>query len=182
MEIIVSMNFLAISGSLRKASYNTAALNALKTLAPSHTDIIVFSKLGEIPLFNPDRESEVIPALEELRMLLAQADGLIISSPEYAHGISGVLKNLLDWLVGGFEFVNKPIMLINTSPRANIALSSLREIVKTMSGVIVESSCVSVPLLGSSLNCQEIVKHSEFSTLLSYGLKEFSKEVKKQKI
>jgi len=182
MELIASMNFLAISGSLRQASYNTAALNALKLLAPSHTKIIVFNSLGEIPLFNPDREGEVIPALEELRTLLAKSDGLIISSPEYAHGISGVLKNSLDWLVGGFEFVNKPIMLINTSPRANIALSSLREVVKTMSGVVVENACISIPLLGSNLNCQEIVKHSEFSALLCSGLKEFSKEVTKQKI
>ena len=178
----MSMNFLAISGSLRKASYNTAALNALKILAPSNTNIIVFNKLAEIPLFNPDREGEIIPALEELRTLLAKADGLIISSPEYAHGISGVLKNSLDWLVGGFEFVNKPIMLINTSPRANIALNSLREVVKTMSGLIVESSCISVPLLGSGLNYQEIVKHSELSVLLCAGLEEFSREVAKQKI
>ena len=176
------MNYLAVSGSLRKASYNSAALNALKILAPSHTNIIVFNKLAEIPLFNPDREGEIIPALEELRTLLAKADGLIISSPEYAHGISGVLKNSLDWLVGGFEFVNKPIMLINTSPRANFALNSLREVVVTMSGVIVENSCISVPLLGSNLNSQEIVKHTEFSAILCSGLKKFSKEVKKKKI
>jgi chromate reductase, NAD(P)H dehydrogenase (quinone) len=182
MEIIESINFLAISGSLRKASYNTAALNALKILAPNHADIIVFSKLGEIPLFNPDREGEEIPVLEELRRLIAQADGLIIASPEYAHGISGVLKNALDWLVSGFEFVNKPIMLINTSPRANIALDSLREIVKTMSGVIVESSCVSVPLLGSGMDCQQIVEHPEFSALLCSDLEEFSQAVQQLKI
>jgi chromate reductase, NAD(P)H dehydrogenase (quinone) len=176
------MNILAISGSLREASYNTAALNALKFLAPSNTNIIIFNRIGEMPLFNPDREDELMPALEELRRLLAKADGLIISSPEYAHGISGVLKNSLDWLVSGCEFVNKPIMLINTSPRANIALDSLREIIKTMSGLIIESSCVSVPLLGSGLNLQEIIKNKEISVLLSSGLKNFSVEIESLKI
>lgn len=176
------MEFLAISGSLRKASYNTAAINALKLLAPSHIHINIFSRLGELPLFNPDREGEIIPVLEELRNLLATSDGLIISSPEYAHGISGVLKNALDWLVSGSEFVHKPVMLINTSPRAYHALESLREIVTTMSGNIIEKAYVAIPLLGSNLNVEGIVNHAEFSTLLSAGLYEFSNEIISRKI
>ena len=176
------MNFLAISGSLRKDSYNTAAINALKLLAPSHTHINIFSRLGELPLFNLDREDEVIPVLEELRNMLANADGLIISSPEYAHGISGVLKNALDWLVSGSEFVHKPVMLINTSHRAFHALESLREIVTTMSGDIIDKACVAVPLLGSNLNAEEIVNHTELSALLSAGLHEFVDEIRNRKI
>ncbi|WP_189420397.1 NADPH-dependent FMN reductase [Cellvibrio zantedeschiae] len=171
------MNFLAISGSLRKTSYNTAALNALKRLAPENIEIIIFGLLDEIPLFNPDRELEIIPAVVELRKLLSTADGLIIASPEYAHGISGVLKNALDWLVSGPEFVNKPIMLINTSPRAYIAMDALREVVTTMSGIIIESACVSVPLLGSNMNCNEIIAHHEMADLLRCGLHEFTKEI-----
>jgi NAD(P)H-dependent FMN reductase len=181
-KYIITMNFLAISGSLRQASYNTAAINALKLLAPSHIHVNIFSRLSELPLFNPDREDEVIPVLEELRSLLANADGLIISSPEYAHGISGVLKNTLDWLVSGSEFVHKPIMLINTSPRAFHAIESLREIVTTMSADIIDKAYVAVPLLGSNLNVGEIVSHPEFSALLSAGLHEFCKEIMNRKI
>lgn len=176
------MNFLALSGSLRKASYNTAAINALKLMAPSHIHINIFSRLDELPLFNPDRDDEVIAVREELRNMLANSDGLIISSPEYAHGISGVLKNTLDWLVSGSEFVHKPVMLINTSPRAYYALESLREIVKTMSGDIIDKAYVAVPLLSSNLNAEGIVNHVEFSVLLSAGLREFSNEIMNRKI
>jgi chromate reductase len=171
------MNFLALSGSLRQASYNTAAINALKLLAPSHIHINIFSRLDELPLFNPDREGEIISALEELKNLLANADGLIIASPEYAHGISGVLKNTLDWLVSGNEFVHKPVMLINTSPRAYHALESLREIVKTMSGNIIDKAYVAVPLLGGNLDAKSIIDHKEFSVLLVSGLFEFGKAI-----
>lgn len=171
------MNFLAISGSLRQLSYNSAALHALKMLAPSHTRIHIFNKLNDIPLFNPDSENDVIPALEELRILLSDADGLILASPEYAHGISGVMKNTLDWLVSGVEFINKPIMLINTSPRAHHALDSLREVITTMSGNIIENACITIPLLGSNLNAEEIVARDELATLLKSGLDNFCEEI-----
>ena len=61
----------------------------------------------------------------EFRTVIGAADGLLISSPEYARGVAGVMKNALDWLVASFEFPNKPVALINTSPRATHALAAL---------------------------------------------------------
>ncbi len=98
-----SVKLLALSGSLRKTSYNKAAIETLKVLAPNYIEITV-GEIGNLPLFNPDRENENIPALEKLKFSLNEASGLIIASPEYAHGISGPLKNALDWLVSGEEF------------------------------------------------------------------------------
>ncbi|KXI28095.1 NADPH-dependent FMN reductase [Paraglaciecola hydrolytica] len=170
------IKLLALSGSLRQASYNSAVLEALKIIAPAHIEIVM-GNIADLPLFNPDRESEVIPALETLKSILAQASGLIIASPEYAHGISGPMKNALDWLVSGDEFPHKPIMLINTSPRASHAQESLREVLITMSGDIIESACVSVPLLGSGLDKNGIIVNAEISHALQTALNEFCQKI-----
>jgi NAD(P)H-dependent FMN reductase len=161
---------------LRKVSYNTAALESLKHMAPEHVEIVI-GDIGNLPLFNPDREGEFIPAVEKLKVSLAECSGLIIASPEYAHGISGPMKNALDWLVGGAEFPNKPIMLINTSPRAFHGLESLREILQTMSGHIIESASVSVPLLGSNLDKNGIISNSAISTSLHVALRQFCQQI-----
>lgn len=176
-----SINLLALSGSLRQSSYNTAAITALKFIAPQHIDITI-GNIGSLPLFNPDREDECIPAVESLKHSLAESDGLIIASPEYAHGISGPLKNALNWLVSGVEFPFKPIMLINTSPRASHAQDSLREILMTMSGIIVEKSCMSIPLLGSELDANGIIDNPDICLELLSGLENFHTHVRKVKI
>ena len=103
------LKLMAISGSLRKTSYNSAALESIKVLAPAGVDIRIYDALANLPLFNPDHESDAGPEVEKLSMLLGRSDGLIIASPEYAHGISGALKNALDWLVGGEAFINIPV-------------------------------------------------------------------------
>lgn len=171
-----------MSGSLRKGSYNTAAIEALKVIAaPSGVEVII-GNLKDIPLFNPDREGEYIPALSDLKSDLAETSGLIIASPEYAHGISGPMKNALDWLVSGVEFPYKPIMLINTSPRASHALEALKEVLITMSGTIVERAYVSIPLLSSSLDRNGILSDAEISGALEKGLREFCNEIQAQKL
>jgi NAD(P)H-dependent FMN reductase len=166
------LKIVALSGSLRKPSYNSSALQALKMLSANDADINIVS-LGNLPLFNPDRDQEYIAAVASLKSHLKAANGLIISSPEYAHGISGVMKNALDWLVSGEEFVNIPIMLINTSPRATHAQQMLREVIVTMSGNIIEKSSVVIPLLGTSLDVEGIVIDSQLSSLLKTGIDEF---------
>ena len=176
-----SLKLLALSGSLRKHSYNTSALEALKILAPSHIEITI-GEIGDLPLFNPDRENENIPSLTKLKSSLSEASGLIIASPEYAHGISGPLKNALDWLVSGVEFPYIPIMLINTSPRASHAQNALKEVLATMSGILVEKSCLSIPLLSSGLDSIEITKHEEMAKTLTVGLNNFHEEITVKKL
>ena len=176
-----SLKLLALSGSLRKYSYNTSALEALKILAPMHIEITI-GEIGDLPLFNPDRENENIPSLTKLKSSLSEASGLIIASPEYAHGISGPLKNALDWLVSGVEFPYIPIMLINTSPRASHAQNALKEVLATMSGILVEKSCLSIPLLSSNLGAIGITKHEEMAITLTVGLNNFHEEITVKKL
>lgn len=164
------MKVLALSGSLRAASSNTVLLRALVRLAPADMAVELFDGLGQLPLFNPDLEATSPPPVAYLREQIMSADALIIASPEYAHGITGVMKNALDWMVGCEAFVNKPVALLNASPRAVHAQAALRETVSVMSARIVENASIAVPILGSNLSEEEIAFHPELSASLRAAL------------
>ncbi len=142
------MNVLALSGSLRARSINSAFCRVAARLAPKSIDVTVFSGLGELPLFNPDLEASPPDSVRLFRSAILQADALLIASPEYAHGISGVMKNALDWLVSFEGVVRKPVALINTSPRARHAYDALREVLRTMSTDLIEDASRPIALLG----------------------------------
>lgn len=142
-------HLLAISGSLRGASSNTTALRALAALAPAGVTIHLYDELDALPHFNPDLDGAddlPPPAVARLRALVAGADGLLISTPEYAHGLPGSLKNALDWLVSSTDFPGKPVAILNISPRSEFAHASLAEILRTMSATLVTDPALTVPL------------------------------------
>ena len=151
------MHILALCGSLRDASLNRVLLNAMVRVAPAQLQISIYPTLGKLPLFNPDIDPDKAAAVVDLYRHITQADALIIASPEYAHGVTGVIKNALDWMVGNMSFVGKPVALLNASPRAFIAQNSLKETLRTMTANVVESACVAVPILGTGLNEEGIV-------------------------
>lgn len=150
------MKILAISGSLRAASINSALLRTAVRLAPPEIEITLCPTIGELPLFNPDLDLHPPSSVARLRAEVAAADALLIASPEYAHGVTGVIKNALDWLVSFEGFVNKPVAVLNASPRAHHADAALRETLKTMSAVIVEAASVSIPLVGANIRESEM--------------------------
>jgi NAD(P)H-dependent FMN reductase len=86
---------------------------------------------------------------------------LLICSPEYAHGVPGVLKNALDWLVGSGEIVGKPIALVNASPRAVHAQASLVETLRVMSADLVDEASITIPLSGRTLDRAGIAADGE---------------------
>ena len=91
------MNILGISGSLRRASFNTALLHASQELAPAGMNIHIH-RLHELPLFDQDVEEQGDPpAVTALKDAIDAADGLLLACPEYNGGITGVLKNAIDW-------------------------------------------------------------------------------------
>jgi len=151
------MNILALSGSLRSRSVNTALLRAAARLAPPTMSITVFDGLGRLPLFNPDDEVRAPDAVARLRRRVAVADALIIASPEYAHGVTGTIKNALDWLVAFEPFVHKPVAVLNAAPRAHHADATLRETLRTMAAVVVEPASITLPLLGTGFDEDAIV-------------------------
>ena len=131
------LTVLAISGSLRKASLNTAMLTMAAACAPPGMHVKLFDRLGALPLFNPDLETNEPAAVARLRHDIAAADAVFVASPEYAHGVSGVMKNALDWMVASGVFVDKPVVLWNASPRASHALAALRETLTVMSAKLI---------------------------------------------
>jgi chromate reductase, NAD(P)H dehydrogenase (quinone) len=154
------MRLLAISGSLRRASTNTAALEAMARLAPEGVKVLLYRELAKLPPFNPDDDVEerLKPEpVETLRALVGASDALIIAAPEYAHGVPGALKNALDWLVASETFAGKPIALVNTSPRAFHAQASLRETMATMAARIVPEAFAQLPLGAKPVTVDEIL-------------------------
>jgi chromate reductase len=171
------MKILAISGSLRAASTNSALLRGAALLAPAGVEIDLYQGLGGLPHFNPDLEDAEPPAVTDLRARVRESGGLLFAVPEYAHGVPGALKNLLDWLVGGEEFIDKPVALFNASPRATHAQASLRETIRTMSGHIVEEASIPVPLLGKVLDPEAIAADPELSVMLRGALAAFARAI-----
>jgi len=101
---MVKFHLLGLSGSLRRSSYSTAVLRGLRdSLAPRAT-LEIFPLHG-LPLYNEDDDAEHAPeSVRTLRSTIEASDGVIMISPEYNHGMSGVLKNALDWASGPTDF------------------------------------------------------------------------------
>ena len=173
------MKLLALSGSLRAASTNTATLEALSVLAPPGVEIPLYRDLGALPLFNPD-DDEIAPppAVAALRALVGSAAGLIIAAPEYAHGVPGALKNALDWLVASDAFPGKPVAMINTAPRSFHAQSALRETLATMSARLIPEAFVALPLTGKMVDAAEIAANPRFAAALRAALDAFVEAIR----
>ena len=166
------INLLAICGSLRTDSINRTLLHAAIRLSPPGMQIVMSSNIGALPLYNPDLEHCVPAQVTKFRTQVAASQALLIASPEYAHGVTGTLKNALDWLVSFEPFANKPVALLNASPRAHHADAALREILKTMSAELVEAASITVPLLGAELTEDEIASHPVISIAIVSALLE----------
>ncbi len=136
------LTVLGISGSLRRGSYNTAALRAAQELAPPGMTIETFD-LAPIPLYNEDvRQQGFPPPVSELRARIKAADALLIVTPEYNHSIPGVLKNAIDWASRPPEqpFDGKPIALMGASGGTLgtvRAQSHLRQVFVYLNGLLV---------------------------------------------
>ncbi len=119
---------LAICGSTRTNSTNHRLINAIAELSKDSFDIDLYGGLTQLPQFNPDDDNEhVSKEVVGFRQLLNKADGVIICTPEYAHGVPGSLKNAIDWTVGTSEFWQKPTMLITASTDGKYGHQSLLE-------------------------------------------------------
>jgi chromate reductase len=172
------MKLFTVSGSLRDASSNSAVLDALVLLAPPNVEITRYRGLGDLPHFNPDLERDDLPPIiARLRATVGNSDALILSSPEYAHGIAGSFKNMLDWLVGSLEFPGKPVAIINAAPRAHHAEDQLLEILSTMSARVDADWRLTLPAQGSKLDAAGIAAAPAFAEPLRVLLERLADEV-----
>lgn len=170
---------LAISGSLRRASSNSALVGAVARLAPDTVEVSVYRELEGIPPFNPDLDGDNAPAaVTRFRAQLHACDAVLISSPEYAHGVPGVLKNALDWVVGSGELIDKPVALINASARATHAWTSLANTLSVMSARVVHDASITVSLGGRMLDTNAIVADASIATALKSAICALAREAR----
>jgi chromate reductase, NAD(P)H dehydrogenase (quinone) len=171
------MHILAISGSLRTGASNTAILEAAALLVPPGVTITLYDGLAALPHFNPDLDSpdgDLLPEIVvDLRKQVGGADGILISCPEYAHGIPGSFKNLLDWLVGSTEFPGKPVALLNTSPLSVHAPVQLVEVLKTMNARLIREASITVQPRSRGSSAGDIATDPELSVTLRNALAAF---------
>lgn len=175
-----SIEILAISGSLRAASTNTELLRACIRLSPADVRVRIYDGLASLPHFNADLDTEYPPpTVAQWRKQIAQADALLIASPEYARGVPGTLKNALDWLAGSTDVVAKPVALLNGSPRATHAQESLAVILRTISANPISEQPYLAPVLGRSLRVDDIAHDPALRKVLRTALDDLARAATK---
>lgn len=146
-------NILAISGSLRAGSSNHAILRYLGGLAPGNVDYIIYDGLSQLPHFDPGLDNDDPPEpVSALRKLLAEADGVVICTPEYAYGVPGSLKNALDWTVSSGSLVDKPLALITASTGGQNAHAALLLILGALSANVLENATLLISFIRSKMD------------------------------
>ena len=152
------MKILALSGSLRANSYNTSIVKHLQTL---NKHVEIYNGLGKLPLFNPDLDIHTLEednspkSVVEFRAKVRDADVFIISTPEYAHQIPGVLKNALDWLVSSDAIVAKSTVVISASTSAmggDKAHAQLVALLKVISQNVLEDASLIVARVNKKID------------------------------
>ena len=175
MEQMPVVRVLAISGSLRRISSNSALVNAAAQLAPAGVEVSIYAGLDSLPGFNPDLDTDVPPsAVGEFRAALQACDAVLFSVPEYAHGVPGAFKNALDWVVGSGELVDKPVALVNASRRASHAWASVVETLTVMSARVIRAASITVPLDGTRLDAEGIAANPHLAGLLRSALEQLA--------
>ncbi|MBK8610092.1 MAG: NAD(P)H-dependent oxidoreductase [Chitinophagaceae bacterium] len=145
------INIVAISGSLNPNSSNSNIIITIKSLAPANVVIKIWEGLDELPHFNPSTKEEII-SVNNFRQQIREADGVIFSTPEYAFGVPGVLKNALDWLVFSGELNEKPVIAISASPLYTGGDKSLASLLLTLTALGANKNTLSSISIGNVKN------------------------------
>lgn len=176
-----SVRILAISGSLRVASSNSALLRAAVSLAPEGVEVVLYEGLASLPHFNPDLDDldagTAPPTVMDFRSQLDASDGVLISSPEYAHGVPGALKNAIDWVVSSGQIYEKPVALLNASMGATHAYASLAETLTTADANIIEEASVRVGLPTNRIDEAGILADTKLSGALRAAVAAFARAI-----
>ena len=163
MDVVASVRrILLVSGSLREGSTNSAVLRTAQRVQAAAVDATVYGGLADLPAFNPDLDDDRLPAaVADLRDAIRASDAVLFSTPEYAGGLPGAFKNLLDWTVGDDRpgsMYEKPVAWLNVAARgAPNAHESLRTVLGYVHPTIVESACLALPVTSSMVGTDGLV-------------------------
>ncbi|KPI19099.1 NADPH-dependent FMN reductase [Actinobacteria bacterium OK074] len=130
---------LAVSGSLRKDSYNSALLRVLPSLAPAGMEFDFFEGLQELPLYCEDLDTDQPPeAVVRLRTAIAEHEAVVIATPEYLHALPGVVKNAIDWAsrpISAPALCGKVVLILVATPGRAYGFRSLADAAQVISGL-----------------------------------------------
>ncbi len=116
---MTEIQILALSGSTRRGSYNSALLENAAQLAPNDTELIIYEGLNNLPFYSEELDGDSLhPEAKKLRDAIAKADGVLLAVPEYNYSMTALLKNALDWAsrpAGRHVFVGKPTAIVGAS-------------------------------------------------------------------
>jgi chromate reductase len=161
MDAGKALNIMAISGSLRTDSSNTSILKFLQSTVPQH-NFWLYDGLDKLPHFNPVLDAEQPPVeVQNLRKAITGADGIIICTPEYAFGVPGSLKNMLDWTVSSGSWVDKPVALITASSVGENAHASLLKTLEVLTAGIVEGGTLLIPFIRAKMNAENQITNAQ---------------------
>lgn len=168
------MKVVAISGSLRARSTNAALLHAAAAIAPPGMEFIFYEGLADLPHFNPDQDADEESPPEivrDFRRLLVEADGVVITTPEYAHGVPGALKNAVDWLVSYGALVGKPVLLLNAAAHGGeYAQASLLHTLQVMNWNVLADASLTKPFLPKKIQPGAGIEDEEAAAKLRVSL------------
>jgi chromate reductase len=133
------LKLLGISGSLRRNSYCTAILQTIADELDESAGMEFFD-LSSVPPYNEDHEGERLPqAVRDLRQAVERSDGVVLMSPEFNHGVPGVLKNALDWAsrpAYRSPFAGKPTLILTASPAFTGGVRAQAQIADTLGAML----------------------------------------------
>ena len=148
----IKKNILIISGSTREKSMNVHLIQWIINNY-TQTDFTVYKGLTTLPHFNPDLDTSQPPTtVVELRAALKAADGVLICTPEYAMGVPGSLKNLLDWTVSSSDFSQKPVAVITASTSGEKAHESLLGTLRVIEAKIEDAASLVISHIKAKVN------------------------------
>lgn len=171
-------NILAISGSLRTGSSNHNILRFLGGLTPVDINYSIYDRLADIPPFDPGLDHEHPPeSVSELRSLMKNATGIVICTPEYAFGIPGQLKNMLDWMVSSSSLVDKPVALITASSVGSHAHAALLLTLGALSAKLTEGTTLLIPFIRAKIDADGNIIDMETENALRGVMDVFLREL-----
>jgi chromate reductase len=160
-----ALTILLIPGSSRDGSTNVAVLRTAAAVAAPGVGATLYDGLGQLPLFNPDEDregTEIDSRVAGMRRQVADADAILICTPEYAGALPAALKNLLEWTIGDAGTYGKPVAWINAAgPAAPTgaadAHASLRKVLGYAGADIVEAACVRIPVSRDAIGSDGLI-------------------------
>ncbi|WP_346910343.1 NADPH-dependent FMN reductase [uncultured Roseibium sp.] len=170
------IHLLALCGSLRAGSSNKALLEAARRVQPDGIGIAIYDGIGALPHFSPDLDDDALlpEAARDLRHRVEDADGLLISCPEYMHCLPGSFKNALDWMVGCQKFPGKPVALFQATSRHEYVPALLRDVLKTMAADVVEEASFVLPATTNRIDVEALAGDPEIATAIRETLMRFA--------